>query len=282
MIARTLVALALGLLLAAPVVAEDAPDAAGLFAKGKTLLASGDLNAALRSFVAAAKAAPDNAEYARQAGILKQVVSLRERVKQAEPDAKWERMVVSLHVYFLQNGLVDMALDLDREAHGRAPSKTTTLLLAEGLLEAKRNDEAAGLLADVKAEWRTPLTHVYRGIALARLGKADAARASLKAVAVDAETGPGLRYDVARLHVLLGEMDAAVRQLTLCFEAVPPTQLEAVKTMAKACPDFAALAKTDAFAKVLAVESKIGESDCSGGSGCGSCPSRGSCPGGGK
>jgi tetratricopeptide (TPR) repeat protein len=279
---RTLAVLALGLLLVVPAVAEDGPDAATLFAKGKTLLAKGDLNDALGAFVAAAKAEPDNAEYVGQARILKQVVSLRKTVKEAVPSAKWERMVVSLHVYFLQNGLVDLAVDLDREAHGRAPSATTATLLAEGLLEAKKNEETAKLLADLKAEWQTPLIHTYRGIALARLGKADAARAVLKTVTVDEKTGPGLRYDLARLHVLLGELDKAVIQLTSCFEAVPPTQLKAVKDMAKACPDFAALAKTPAFEKVLAVKSKITESDCSGGSGCGSCPSRGSCDEGGK
>jgi tetratricopeptide (TPR) repeat protein len=280
MIARVFAVLALASLLAAPAFAEDAPDAAALFAKGKALLGEGELQAALDAFVAAAKADPENAEYAGQAHVLKRVIALRKTVSEAEPSPKWERVVASLHVYFLQNGLVDKALDLDREAHGRAPSATTTLLLAEGLLEAKKNEEAAKLLAGLKDEWRSPLTHVYHGIALARLGKADAARASLKAV--PAEAGPGLRYDVARLLALLGETEKALGELKRCFEAVPPTQLPAVKEMARKCPDFAALAKSDAFAKVLAVKSKLAESDCSGGSGCGSCPSRGSCGGGGK
>ncbi len=276
MITRTLVALALAFLLISPALAEDGPDAAATFASGKALLAKGDLPGAFKAFVAASRAEPENTEYSQQAMLLKRVITLRKTVSKAETNAKWERMVVSLHVYFLRNDLTKLALDLDREAHGRAPSALTSTLLAEAMLDAKLDAEAAKLLAGVEKSWLTPQNLVFKGIAEARLGKKDAARVSLKAVAVD-EIGPGLRFDLARLHVLLGEIDAGVKQLTLCFEAVPPSQLDAVKALAKKCPDLKPLAKSGAMTKLLAVKSKIDESGCSGGSGCGSCPSRGSC-----
>jgi len=276
MTARVLAALTLLALLGSPAFAADAPDASALFAGGQAALTKGDLSGAFKAFAAAARAAPENMEYRQQAMLLKKVIRLRKHVSKAEPDARWQLTVRSLHVYFVGRGLNRLALDLDREAHGRAPSALTASLLGEVLLEAGENAEAAKLLTDVEKSWLTPENLVYRGIANARLGKKDAAKADLVAVATDGIT-PGLRFDLARLHVLLGEIDAGVRHLTLCFEAVTPSQLEAWKKHAKECPDLKVLAKTDALTKLLAVKSKVEESDCSGGSGCGSCPSRGSC-----
>ena len=43
------------------------------------------------------------------------------------------------------------------------------------------------------------------------------------------------------------------------------------------CPDFAEIAKTEGFAKLMAAKSKTAESGCSGGSSCGKCPSKASC-----
>lgn len=85
-------------------------------------------------------------------------------------------------------------------------------------------------------------------------------------------------YTVARLSAMTGNSAEAVQLLVRCFESVPPSILTAYKTHAQRCPDFAALASTDALAQALEAESKIPESKCSGGSGCAGCPMRGKCP----
>jgi hypothetical protein len=135
------------LLLAVPALAEEAaPDATKHFADGQTLLTAGDLPKALEAFVAAAKADPENKEYARQALVVRRVLALRATVAKSEPSETWEKMVISLHSFYLRNGLRDHALTLDREAHAKATSATTAALVAETLLEMDREAEAADLL----------------------------------------------------------------------------------------------------------------------------------------
>ena len=38
----------------------------------------------------------------------------------AEPSPAWERQVASLHYWYLQNGLAEMAVESDRVAHAKA------------------------------------------------------------------------------------------------------------------------------------------------------------------
>ena len=80
------------------------------------------------------------------------------------------------------------------------------------------------------------------------------------------------------MHAVVGNHDEALRLLGRCFEAVTPSRLAGFKTHAAQSPEFAALASSGGFAKVLQTKSKVAESKCSGGSSCAGCPMRSKCP----
>lgn len=266
------------LVFAAPVFAGDA-DATKLAADGEKLLAAGDVAGAVEAYTAAAKADPENAEYRRQALVLRRVIALRKNVDNAEPDAKWQTRLISLHVFYCDHGLVETALTMDRGAHTRAPSPTTASLVAEALLDLGRNDEAAAFLAGLPADQQEASNRLLLAISLARTGKKDAAKAAAKSLAVTDESGPGELYDHARLTCLLGDADGATALLVRSVENSSAKTGARIKKFAERCPDFAPLAANGGMAKVLAAQSRVAESGCSGGSGCGSCPNRSGCSG---
>ena len=271
--------LAVGLLalclLAAPALAADGPK---LFAEGEKLLDRADFAGALKAFAAAAKAEPDNQAYKSRAMIVKRVIRARAYVEKNEADAKWEKVAVSLHAFYLREGLLTEALAIDKKIHEKRPSALSASLLAETLLETGKNEEAAKLLAGLAKEHKDLKNRVYEGIALARLKKTDAAKKVLAKIVVTKETRPGILFDLARLHARLDHFGKALDALRQCLERLPEKSQPALRERAKACADFAKLKKEVAFSAVLAnTKSKVKESDCSGGSDCGSCPSRGGC-----
>jgi Flp pilus assembly protein TadD len=266
------------LVLAAPAFAADG-DAAKLFADGEKLLKAGKFAEAAEAFTAASRAAPDNAEYKTRALVVRRVIALRKQVDTAEPDAKWERMLVSLHVFYCDHDLLDTALTMNRAANARAGTATTAALVAETLLDLGRNGEASEFLAALPEGQRNDGNRLLLGISLARLGKTDEAKAAVAGLEVTEETGAGAMYDHARLACLLGEPRRAVELLVKSIETSSPKTAERLKKYVGKCSDFSLLAKDGNLEKVLAAESKVAESGCSGGSGCGSCPSRGSCGG---
>jgi tetratricopeptide (TPR) repeat protein len=265
--------------LAAVAVAGDEPTARDLHASGQAALEKADFEKAASFFRQAAKAEPDNKVYARRAMILSRVLKARKYVQTAKADAKWETVAISLRAFYVREGLLGEAVKLDRKVHAARPSAKTAELLAETLLEAGRNEEALKHIAGL-AVVPNHRTDVLLGIAQARTGKMVEAKAMAKRMTGrfrKVKFGPGLRYDFARLQVLIGEKDGAIATLTGVFADLPTKSQAPLREAAKQCPDFKAIAATPAFAKALATPSKVTESDCSGGSGCGSCPEREKC-----
>jgi len=112
---------------------------------------------------------------------------------------------------------------------------------------------------------------------LVRDGNVDRAKVIARRVSLHENACPGMAYSAARLYAATGDADKAMRALSQCFESIPPSRLDGFKAHAKVCPDFARLASTGEFAKVLQTKSKVAESKCSGGSKCAGCPMRGKC-----
>jgi len=264
-------------LLAAPVFAGEELTAKQMFDAGQASLAKGHFEDAAKALAAAAKLEPDNKAYTDRAMMLVRVLRARKFVETAEIDAKWEKVAISLHAFYVREGLLDPAVALDTKIYEGRPSAKTAALLAEILLESGKDEEAKTHLAGLAKEHKDLQNRVYEGIAFARLGKAKEAKAVAKGLEVPADTRPGILYDIARLQTLIGETEKNLATLSKCFENLPEKAQAPLREMAKACPDFKAIATTPAFAKALATPSKVKESDCSGGSGCGSCPSRESC-----
>jgi hypothetical protein len=151
--------------------------------------------------------------------------------------------------------------------------------LAETQLALNKNDAAEATLAGLAAAKQTPATRALRGLALARQGKMDEAKKAAATIELSDDAGPGTIYSVARLNAAVGSHDEALELLTRCFESLAPSRLPGFKDHATKTPEFAALVSTAAFDEVLATESKIHESACSGGSRCATCPMRGQCSG---
>lgn len=270
MLRRLLVlSLALGLL-AVPALAADpaTPEPTTPAAKAEALFKAGKIAEARDAYAAAAKADPEDAEAARQAELLSRVLEMEAAIKAEEPSPRWERMVCTLHAFYLRSDLPEKALALDEAAHGRIDSATTAGLKLETLLDMGANDKALAFAEGLREGQMTDGNRIYKGIAAARLGKTDLVREDLELYGAPEATDAGLHFDLARLQALLGEKDAALTSLVSAFETCPPRAIPTLKSLATASPDFAKI-RGEAFDKALATPSKV--SECGGCGGCGGC-----------
>jgi hypothetical protein len=256
---------------------QDNTTGSELFAQGQALLKKGDFDGALKAFIGAAKANPENQEYGMQAMMVRRVQNLRNFVNHSEVTPQWEKAVISLHAFYLTNGIYEEAVALNRTAHKKMNNALSASLLAEALLAAGKHDKALTLLEGLDAEKMDDQNRIYLGIALARSGRLEEAKKQREQVPVGVNTHMGQMFDLARLDTLIGNPDGACTLLTACFERTLPSQLADVKSFANRCPDFAPLKGTPAFAAAMETKSKMTESSCSGGSSCGSCPHSSSC-----
>ncbi len=257
--------------------AETAPEA---FARGRALLAEADFDGALQSFARAARADRNNREYLDHFAMVRRVVALRQNLDTERDPGRWEYIARGLHAFYVGQKLHGEALSLDREIHARLGTAASAKMLAETQLSLDLNTAAAATLVALGEAKHTPATRALYGLALVRLGRMDEAREIAAKIDLGDDAGPGTIYSVARLHAALGDADKALALLASCFESVAPSRLDGFKTHARLAPEFAALAATPRFAEVMAVESKVAESKCSGGSRCAGCPMRGKCSGG--
>lgn len=274
---RVAIVVAVGVLFVLPALArgETAPEA---FARGKSLLEKGDFDAALTAFAAAARSDLDNDAYRQQYGLVRRIVDLRKRLDGEKDPERWEYTARALHAFYLDQGLYDQAVRIGRKIHEKVNTAASAMNLAETELAMNNNADAEKMLVALDKEGKaTPSTRALLGVSLARLGKAAEAKKVAQEVALPDDAGPQMTYAFARLQAATGNADAALASLQKCFESLPASRLENFKEHAKLCPDFAAIASTAKFAKVLETESQAGESKCSGGSGCAGCPMRGNC-----
>ncbi len=258
--------------------AEPAPDdAAGLFARGQGLLQKGAFLEAQKSFASASRAEPKNDVYKQYALVLRRVVALRKAVAKGEPSPKWEKMVASLHGFYLRHRVLTAALELDRMAHGKLQNTESEARFAETLLECGAEVEAAEMLAR-PAAWKRDARHATaHGIALGRLGRVEEALVIAKRTSVPSDASALLLRDRARLENRIGHQADALAVLQRCFEATPAATLPEMKTWVRANSDLKTLAAHANFEKVMKTGSKVAAASCSGGKDCGSCPKRGGC-----
>jgi len=255
-------------------------DAAARFAEGKALLVKGEFDGALAAYAAAAKADPKNEAYRQEHALLRRIIKMRREVQEEKDAKKLETTALALRVFYYDNGLFRQALDLDKEIHGKLRTVDAAARLAETQLQLDMNAEAAAVLAAVAEGEMTPQARILSGIAVARQGKIDDAKLVARKCPKPDDLGPGLLFDLARLHALIGNRDKATGLLIQCFESTPPSRLDGFKGHAKACKDLGGLVASAAeFDAVMRTQSKVKESACSTGADCGKCPSKSSCGG---
>ncbi len=265
--------------MAAVTLAEEEPvkDAAKAFAEGQALLVQADFDAALDAFRTAAKADTENEEYRQQYAMLRRVVRMRAQLLEQEGSEQWEATAQALRTFYHANGVHTEALPLDRKIHERRKTGGSAAMLAETLLAMDKNAETIEALKSLHKKEQTPRTHVLHGLALAREGHSDEARALEKKTRLKKTAGSRVFFELACLRSRIGDVKGAIKALTRSFELTPPSLLDGTKIDAKACKDLALIAHSPAFAEALETESKIKESKCSQGKGCGKCPNRSKC-----
>jgi tetratricopeptide (TPR) repeat protein len=247
-------------------------------AKGKALLAQGDYDGALAAYIAATKAVPGNQEYRDQYSTVRRIVQLRAQLRAEKEPQRWEYTARALHNLYVGQGLLTEAASLARELHARLKAESSAILLAETELTMNRNAAAAEVLASLEKPKSTAASKILLAIALARQSKMDLAREVIKTADAVDSTDPGMAYLMARLYALTGDSAGATASLARCLESLPPSRQDGVKSHARQCPDFAGVVAAPEFEQALSVESRVAESQCSGGSGCANCPMRKGCP----
>ena len=252
-------------------------DAGTAFSEGEKLLAGGELRAALKQYVAAVKLDRTNQEYLQQYMLVRRAVALQDTLAREPNSPQWEQTAVALRSFYSAAGLHAQALPLDRKLFERSKTPDNAIQLAETHLSLDQSDEAVAVLSSLNAAQGTSASQALRAVALARQGQVDAARQIASQVRVSGPSDPGTLYMVARMYAAVGDVEPAMATLTRCFEAVPPSRLDLLKSHARQCPDFSSVASRASFTAALRTESKVSESKCSGGSSCSSCPMRGNC-----
>jgi len=267
-------------LAAAIATADDAPTAAAHHVRGHALLAKADFDGALASFLAAARAAPEDAGFREDALLLKRVVDQRRALDRPERHPRWAGIATSLHAFYLQHGLLEEAVRLGRRGVATLADAAAEERLVEALLEAGSDADALAQLVS-KAAWTRGARHtIFHGIALARLARFEEAAAHAKALErlLD-DADPLLLRDAARLHGLLGHEAQTAALLVRAFEGTEAARLDALKSAVRSHPDFRRVLASVAVTKALTATSRRKAPGCSGGSDCGSCPNRGGCGG---
>jgi len=265
-----LLGLLMGALLATG--AHAAGNAAGLAAEGERRLAAADFDGALKAYGDAAAADRANGDYQQQFAILRQVIQLRGAVAGEPSPQKWETMARALRSYYYDHRLYAESLPLDQQRYGRASTPENGALLAETLLELGRNADAETAVASHHGSDSPPAARLLYGIALARQGRLEPARAIANAVTLAEGAPADPLFHAARLQALLGQPDVSAALLTRAMEATPPAGLGLARERARACADFGPVASTPAFAAALETGSKMTVSKCSMGPSCGGCP----------
>ena len=204
------------------------------FKRGKTRLSEGDLRGALEEYADAARAAPDNSSYLREFMLVRNAVLLKHNLARVENQQQWPQMVNWLRAFYAGNGLLQQALDLDKQIHAKKDTSFTAMQLAETQLALDLNADAEAVLSALGKEESTTASRALLAIALVRQGKSSEARTIAEATAASDKDGPITLYDLARMQAALGNADLAIVLLTDSFEATLPSRLDLFKRHAAA------------------------------------------------
>ncbi|MBN2446283.1 MAG: hypothetical protein JXO22_06140 [Phycisphaerae bacterium] len=257
--------------------AVSAAQAAGekAFAEGGKLLQQGDFEGALKAYTAAASENPREESYRMRAALVERVIEFRKKLDEEKDDQQWATRATALHVFYHMNGVYGEALKLDQQIHAKVGSTMSAAMLARTQLALNQNAETVKLLSDF--DGKTTELQILLGIAQARQGEMEQAKELAAASPLGDDANPEMVYDRARLLTQIGQTDEGMSLLRRYFEITHPNWLGQAKATAQDCVDFASIKNSEAFTKVLATESSIKASGCSGGASCGQCPSRSKC-----
>lgn len=253
-------------------------DAETAYQQAQKLLSDGDLRGAVKGYVQAVKLDRSNQQYLQQYQLTRRALELQDKLSKQTDAKQWESDALALRSFFNAQGLSRLALPIDQQLFAKKPTEDNAITLAETLLTLDRNEEAVQTLQKLPEAELGPAGRAMLAIALVRQGAPDKATALADSLAaLPAASDPGTLYLTARMQAAVGKAEEAMATLAACFAAVPPSRQDMLKSHARLCRDFSAVAASPAFGQALATPSKVAESKCSGGSSCSTCPMRGTC-----
>ena len=199
--------------------AQDNENAgAQAFAKGQALLKTGAIQDALQAFATAARAPDARDEYKQQFMLVRNVLNMRQALAVQDDPAKWNKIAVRLRNFYYTLRLYEDLYKLASKMHERNPSASSAVLMADALLCLNRNEEAEKALRSVDGSKLNLHAKTLLGLALARQKKMDEARAIVAGIKMPEQVSPRFLLDVARVKVLVGDVDGGLADLTTAFE----------------------------------------------------------------
>jgi len=243
----------------------------------KLIVTDHNLSAALKEYVDAAKANPQEVYYRQQYAVLQRVIKMQTLLTTEMNLEKWKSYAKAVRGYFYSKGFYSEALPLDLKAANKFDTADYAANVVETMLLTGKTADAAKFLAGKKP---ADSSVRYQTLALtvqALDGKAKEAVDALQAVKIDPKMDSKSYLDAARIYNAAGDNAKTLSNLQLLLENTLPSEIAAERIMIAKTADFAALQTADDFKKVVATASKIQQSSCTGGSNCATCKSRDKC-----
>jgi len=236
--------------------------------------------AAVTAYAQAARTHPTDAYYRDQFALMRSVAKLQAALAGEPVAEKWRVSAEAVRAYLYSRGFYQAALAVDQAAYERfkdlpsAARKLESLLLAGQDSQAQSFVQSLGQIAADAAPARWP---TLCAVALARSGKTAEALAAVADVKVNPQENLTSLFDLARVFKAAGKTDDAMYALRLFLEHTVPTEMATSQSMITLCADFKDLQGQEQFKTVLATQSKVAQSGCTGGSNCSTCALKGKC-----
>lgn len=236
-----------------------------------------DYKAALTAYATAARANPTQMYYRNQFALLRNVTKMQKALATEPVAEKWQGYAEAVRNYLYGKGFYQAALVVDTAAYEKFSDVSSGSKKLETLLMLSKNDEAAALAQGLEATETSTRLATLKPVALACSGKVEQAVAAIEPLTINANKDPYALFDLARISQAAGKQDEAYSYLKLFLEHTVPSEMGMSRNMIDLCKDFSGLHDQEAYATVLATESKVEQSSCSGGSSCSSCSLKGKC-----
>ena len=237
-----------------------------------------DFKAALMVYAKAARANPSSVYYKNQFALLRRIIKMNRALTVETNPKKWTSYAKAVRSYYYTQGYYTQALELDMQAFKKFPEPSFAVNKLESLLLLNKNQQAAELLTHNSLKANTDMRlSTLRLVCLSRTNQTDKALASAESIKIDPRKYPETLLDLARVYKAANKDKLAMACLKQFLEHTVPTALPGMRRMAENCTEFNTLLNTKSFQAVLATQSKVSQSGCTGGSSCASCKLKSKC-----
>ncbi len=236
-----------------------------------------EYSSALQEYASAAKANPQVPYYRDQYAILQRVIKLKKLLAEETNAEKWKSYAVAVRAYYYGKGYYSESLEIDMAAAARFDTVDFAANVLETLLLTGKNEEAAKFAASKNFTEKPVRYKTLEAVILARTGKTEDALNAIKAIPLEPKANAMSYFDLARVYSAAGDKEKALSNLKVLMEHTVPSEQPIIQSMIQRSAEYVPLQNTEELKAVLAAQSKIIQSGCTGGSSCGSCSMKDKC-----